>query len=78
MFLYVSILISYSYHPQTTFQSLLTATVTVIYALPREFALDTSNQPSPHPCSWTSIDSFDVLLLTLLEESRGGHVGQCL
>lgn len=77
-FLYLSTLASYPTDPQATFLRLLTVTAVVTYTLPSQFLLDICNQSSPHPCSWGSIDSFDVLFLTLSEGNRDGLVGQCL
>lgn len=38
---------------------------------PASFSFNVSSQSSSHPCLWSSIDSFDVLYLTLSGESRG-------
>lgn len=58
-----------------TFHSLLTVIIMIMYALPSLFLLDISNQSRPHPYAWSSIDSFDVLFLILLEGNRGRICG---
>lgn len=58
-----------------TFHSLLTVIILIMYALPSLFLLDISNQSRPHPYAWSSIDSFDVLFLILLEGNRGRICG---
>lgn len=58
-----------SIDPQANFHYLLTVAVIVTYSLPSQFSLDISNQFSPHFCSWSSIDSFDILFLVLSEGS---------
>ena len=51
--------------PQATFHSFLTVTIMVTFASSSQFLLDISNQPRPHPSSWSNIESYDDLQVFL-------------